>query len=119
MESLIENMENVSLKPTLQCDKCECSYTSVGYLKTHMKKKHGEELEIKCQRCSKTFTDRYNLERHAENCNNINKCKMCEFECEDLEELTKHKSWHTTCHICNKDFIFVSKLKRHMTTDKK
>ena len=44
MESLIENMENVSLKTTLKLDKCECSYTSVGYLKTHMKKKHGEEL---------------------------------------------------------------------------
>ena len=27
MESLIQNIENVSLNSTLKCDKCECSYT--------------------------------------------------------------------------------------------
>ena len=39
---------------------------------------------------------------------------VCGKEFLTAEETTAHKKMHTTCSVCDIDFVFVSKLKTHM-----
>ena len=46
-----------SAESDLYCVVCHKSYKSFGTLKNHLRKNHGKNLELKCEKCDTTFDD--------------------------------------------------------------
>ena len=82
----------------------------------HMDQKKSNNLENvgpECNECGKVFATPKTLEKHVKTHLKFNTCKE---DFNSIEYAKTHKKEHTFCKICQKEFGFVSKLTKHVTS---
>ena len=123
IDDIVDQFSDVSLKnESFKCPSCPARYENSRGLTKHKREKHGEvgaksnicsEL---CgeQECGKTFSSSAALRKHVENVHRS--CSVCkETSFASHNEMVVHAKIHTVCQDCQKDFLYPSKLKQHVT----
>ena len=121
IENLSEVLSTVSItKEEFKCDFCPAGYKTVGHLTKHLNTKHanGETRTVgECSEmcgevpCGKVLSSARALAKHVKTIHRT--CSVCNAEFESHNEKAKHMMVHTFCLLCDKNFIYESKLKRH------
>ena len=96
------------------------TFTREFDMKKHMQKQHMSEKPLPCNKCGKSFPDRYNLKVHkktheGEKCF---KCELCPYSSIYHRHLDLHMLIHTDqkpfqCDQCDQSFRRKQVLKRH------
>ena len=126
-----------------QCIKCQEIFSDkasfcVHHFEVHREEKKFREKKYKCDKCSKKYPFKANLDRHVKVCNGIlrtrkqdKKYEMIEinnvkhFQCNKCQEtyldkenikvhFKSHRKKKYNCDKCNKHFIFKLSLKSHL-----
>ena len=121
VEDLASSLSSVSISTAVfKCELCPAGYKTAGHLTKHMQSKHpsdltgkvGECLEICGQvPCGKVLSSARALAKHIKTIHKT--CSVCNEEFESHNEKAKHMLVHTYCYVCEKNFHYESKLKRH------
>lgn len=112
------------------CKECNAQLTSRRQLVNHMVKIHGKERPFKCERCPKSFSDRYTFRKHSETLHRDKSikrryyCDMCPKILTTSHGLVVHKRVHTgekpyECDICSNQYPQRNSLVHHMRTHTK
>ena len=110
-ESVEESIEHNKIvhKRSLVCEDCYKCYGTPQSLKKHRKKVHNYVQKYKCDICSVVIKSEYHMKLH--------------FQASHLEEkgsftmIKEIATWEKgTCHICNKEFQDLHKVKNHIAT---
>ena len=121
VEDLTSSLSSISISATVfNCKLCPAGYKTAGHLTKHMQSKHpsdllgkvGECLEM-CGEvpCGKVLSSARALAKHIKTIHKT--CSVRNEEFESHNEKAKHMVAHTYCYVCEKNFQFESKLKRH------
>ena len=103
-----------------KCSLCPAGYKSAGQLTKHMNSKHMDEQAGKageCKEmcgdvpCGKVLSSAKTLAKHVKTVHRT--CSVCAKLFETQNEKANHMLSHTFCFLCDKNFLFESKLKRH------
>ena len=88
-------------------------------MRKHIARWHSDgKTGMKCEICSKMFSELSRLNRHIRVFHKINKCKLCHKNFDYLKDLKKHlKSSHYKCDMCHISFPNSAFLKKHIFTD--
>ena len=105
-------MEKLTVNETFKCEICGNTYKQMGYLNSHMNKKHVKQNNFTCDICNLSFDTDRKLSRHTktEHCFNCPDCKK-EFTSKELRD--DHFLSHLKCDICSKSFDKKWKLTKH------
>ena len=105
---------------SFQCELCPVTCCRKYDLLKHMRKQHMSEKPLPCNKCGKSFPDRYNLKVHkktheGEKCF---KCELCPYSSIYHRHLDLHMLIHTDqkpfqCDQCDQSFRRKQVLKRH------
>ena len=128
----IDKLEKISEEMKLQfkCEKCNFVTNSEQGLKTHISKKHRDQIEIngkdfpqQCRLCEKTLKDLRELKKHmrTHSYKNIQfKCNLCEFVGGDENEMEVHLAKvhgdKFECSICDYEAKDLETLETHLIT---
>ncbi|ODM92814.1 putative zinc finger protein [Orchesella cincta] len=105
------------------CSKCSATYASSSSLKSHIQRVHRLEKRAnnKCSVCSKTFSHKYELNRHLKFHNGEKpfKCLLCGkcfyFRWMLNTHILSHEKTHS-CDVCQNSFATARSLKTHQQT---
>ncbi|XP_077530419.1 uncharacterized protein LOC144142640 [Haemaphysalis longicornis] len=107
------------------CPVCHKRYKDPYILKMHLKMVHMPvEVLFECATCSKKFTRKAHLKRHARthNPNKPLKCPLCEYRGCERSDITKHMLIHEepkhVCPICNRSFRHIKNKELHLKRHK-
>merc|ERR1719357_1278291 len=112
--------QHLKYKPAFQCELCRVTFAREFDMKKHLKKQHMSEKPLRCNKCGKSFPDRYNLKVHkktheGEKCF---KCELCPYSSIYHRHLELHMLIHTDekplqCDLCDQSFRRKQLLKGH------
>ena len=111
IEEVITSVERMGIDE-LKCKICGAEYKKIGYLKTHMTKKHGTKTTLQCETCQENFDSKRSLERHIQT-EHVFACSECKETFTSKSNLDTHLLNHFSCNICNKAFDKKWKLTKH------
>lgn len=96
-------------KRTLVCEECNKCYGTPQSLKKHRKKEHNFVQKYKCDQCETIIKSEYHMKLHFHAAHPGVKCTF--------SIVKESAEWAKgTCHICNKTFQDVFKVKQHIAT---
>ena len=102
------------------CQYCPNKYFSKPSLDDHIRNKHGDNINIFCDHCSKVFTSRQGYASHMKSVKGdySHKCEICfkSFLRKDRYEGHMHTHYKNNphkCSLCDMTFAHKGSLKRH------
>ena len=120
-EELSETLAVMSIEDIpFKCSLCPAGYKTASQLTKHMNSKHIEgesgkagECKEMCGdvQCGKVLSSAKTLAKHVKTVHRT--CSVCSDLFKSHNEKAKHMLTHTFCFLCDKNFLFESKLKRH------
>lgn len=114
-------MENA--RPKI-CLICETTFHEEDKFYNHVMFSHEKVFEHFCDQCDKSFSSKFQLDRHLK-LHNVNRkfhCLPCNKKFVDKQSLDEHNAGqHSTdkrlkCNICDKVYSRASRLRKHMTS---
>ena len=121
VDNLAESLSGITIEEVpFKCEFCPAGYKSSAQLTRHRNSKHKDDtnnirecLEM-CSDipCGKVLSSSKALTKHIQTVHRT--CTVCNEVFESHNEKAKHMLVHTFCIKCDKNFLFESKLKRHM-----
>lgn len=106
-----------------KCCECEKVYDKKTSLQYHLKTKHSNVRQFKCEFCNKAFAIKSDCVRHTRTHTNEKRfcCSVCGKKFTDRSTHLKHERIHSgnkpyACHMCDKSFGYSFVLKNHLLT---
>ncbi|XP_032524486.2 zinc finger and BTB domain-containing protein 41-like [Danaus plexippus] len=120
----LENYKNEATGE-VTCKECPLVFSSVTFLKLHMRRKHNalkEDFRLKCKICNLSYDKIESLKRHIRRKHDKNSyCDVCDkqFESREVYLTHTHKRIVQECSVCNLIFATHRGLCKHLRTTHK
>ncbi|KAJ2939096.1 hypothetical protein O0L34_g10284 [Tuta absoluta] len=102
------------------CKQCPCVFSSVTYLKVHMRRKHNilqEDFKLKCRVCNLSYNRKESLKRHVMRKHDSGAyCDSCRKQFNTREDYLNHSHVKSVneCNICGLIFATLGGLGKHL-----
>lgn len=116
---LLKNCKNEETGE-ITCKECPLVFSSLNYLKLHMRRKHNalkEDFRLKCRICNLSYDKIESLKRHIRRKHDKGShCDVCDkqFETRDMYLTHSHKRTIQECNICGLVFASRGGLCKHL-----
>lgn len=104
----------------ITCKECPLMFTSINYLKLHMRRKHNalqESFQLKCRICNLSYDKLESLKRHVRRKHDIRTyCRICKKKFNSKEAYLNHShvKFIKECSICGLIFATEVGLAKHL-----
>lgn len=116
----LENMSEINASGEIPCKECPMVFSSMMYLKLHMRRKHNayiEDFRLHCKMCKLSYDKLESLKRHVRRKHLSGVfCDVCGRVFESQEAFGKHSHEKpiNECEVCGLIFVSQGGLRKHM-----